>query len=68
MQILSTLHSRNWLGGQAQQGVADSLYSSWRSVTRGVLLRSVLGPVLFNIFISNLEEVREGEQSHRICR
>ncbi|PKU37934.1 rna-directed dna polymerase from mobile element jockey-like [Limosa lapponica baueri] len=46
----------NWLTGCTQRMVINCSFSKWQPVTTGVLQRLVLGPTLFNIFKSDLDD------------
>lgn len=46
---------RNWLDSPIQRVAVNSSMSKGRSVTSGVLQRFILGPVVFNILIKDID-------------
>jgi len=50
---------RNWLHGCTQRVTVNCSMSRWRPVMSGVLQVSVLGLVLFSVFVSKMENGTE---------
>ena len=58
---------KNWLSERRQRICIDGEYSEWAKVTSGVPQGSVLGPILFVIYLNGLDK-KYSVKTRQICR
>ena len=58
----------SYLSAGKQRVVINSSYSSWSEVKSGVIQGSILGPVLFLMFVNDISEVLRSSNLCDVCR
>lgn len=48
--------SENWLDSHIQRVVTNGMKLSWRPLTNSITQRSIESPILFNIFLTDLDD------------